>query len=130
MVDIVEGSIDICHAYNIEVSLDSLLDRTDEHVEYLRFLTSHLFLSSTRTEGGNDDIGLGFPEVEGFGGGKCFNLLRLAQLAALGYLVSVLLVHFHLRSHIQTQERQCALNLSKRVVNYSNAIVSWTLRVR
>jgi len=95
-------------------------------------LTSHLFLSSTRTEGGNDDIGLGFPEVEGFGGGKCFNLLRLAQLAALGYLVSVLLVHFHLRSHIQTQERQCALNLSKRVVHYSysNAIVSWTLRVK
>ena len=72
------------------------------------------------------------PEVEGFGGGKCFRLLRLAQLAALGYLVSVLLVHFHLRSHIQTQERQCALNLSKRVVHYSysNAIVSWTLRVK
>ena len=34
--DIVEGRIDICHAYNIEVSLESLLDRTDEHVEYLR----------------------------------------------------------------------------------------------
>ena len=34
-VDIAEGSIDICHAYNIEVSIESLLDRTDEHVEYL-----------------------------------------------------------------------------------------------
>jgi len=75
-VDIVEGSIDICHAYNIEVSIESLLDRTDEHVEYLRYLdkshTSDLRLS-TRTEEGNDDIGLCSPEVEGFGGGKCFH---------------------------------------------------------
>ena len=82
-VDIVKGRIDIC-AYNIEVSLESLLDRTDEHVEYLRYLDQSPILSSTRTEEGNDDIGLGSPEVEDFGDGKCFHLLRLAQLVTLG----------------------------------------------
>ena len=43
-VDIVKGRIDIC-AYNIEVSLESLLDRTDEHVEYLRYLDQSPILS-------------------------------------------------------------------------------------
>ena len=33
----------------------------------------------------------------------------------------------HLRRHIQTQERHCVLNLSKRVVQYSYSNASWTL---
>ena len=71
-VDIVEGSIDICHAYNIEVSLESLLDRTDEHVECLRYLDkSPISDQSTRTKEGNDDIGLA-PEVEDLVVGSAF----------------------------------------------------------
>ena len=52
------------------------------------------------------------PEVEDFGGGKCFHLLRLAQLATLGYLVSVLPVAFA-ASYPNTREALCTESFQK-----------------
>ena len=108
--DIVEGRIDICHAYNIEVSLESLLDRTDEHVEYLR----HFDKSPILLFGDLDwrRKWWHWTWLRKLGGGKCFHLLRLAQLATLGYLVSVLPVAFA-ASYPNTREALCTESFQK-----------------
>ena len=75
----------------IEVSLVSLLDRKGEHLEYLRYFDKSPILMIDRLGPKKEMMTLDLaPEVEDFGGRSCFHLLRLAQLAALGYKVSVL----------------------------------------
>ena len=53
------------------------------------------------------------PEVEDFGGGKCFHLLRLAHLATLGYLVSVLPGAFAASYPNYTREALCTESFQK-----------------
>jgi len=77
---------------NIEMSLISLLDRSkNDHVEYLQYFDKSPILLIDRIGPKKEMMTLDLAsEVEEFSGGKCFNLLRLAQLATLGYKVSVL----------------------------------------
>lgn len=98
---------------NIEVSLVSLLDRTDEHVEYLRHFDKSPILLIDRLGPKKEMMTLDLaPEVEDFGGGKCFHLLRLAQLATLGYKVSVLPGAFA-ASYPNTREALCTESFQK-----------------
>ena len=97
----------------IEVSIESLLDRTDEHVEYLRYFDKSPILLIDRLGPKKEMMTLDLaPEVEDFGGGKCFHLLRLAQLAALGYKVSVLPGAFA-ASYPKTREALCTDSFQK-----------------
>ena len=77
---------------NIEMSLISLLDRSkSDHVEYLQYFDKSPILLIDRLGPKKEMMTLDLAsEVEEFSGSKCFNLLRLAQLATLGYKVSVL----------------------------------------
>jgi len=77
---------------NIEMSLISLLDRSkSDHVEYLKYFDKSPILLIDRLGPKKEMMTLDLAsEVEEFSGSKCFNLLRLAQLATLGYKVSVL----------------------------------------
>lgn len=91
----------------IEVALVSLLDRKGEHVEYLRYFDKSPILMIDRLGPKKEMMTLDLaPEVEDFGGRKCFHLLRLAQLAALGYKVSVLPGAFA-ASYPNTREALC-----------------------
>ncbi|KAL7522146.1 hypothetical protein ACHAWX_006839 [Stephanocyclus meneghinianus] len=74
----------------IEVSLISLLDRSEYHLEYLRHFDKSPVLLIDRLGPSQEMMTLDLaPEVEEFGG-RCFNLLRLAQLATLSYRINVL----------------------------------------
>ena len=75
----------------MEVALISLLDRKGDHKEILRSFGKSPIIMVDRL-GPHEQmrtIDLA-PETEEFGGRSCFNLLRLAQLATLGYKISVL----------------------------------------
>lgn len=75
----------------IEVSLISLLDRSERHLDYLRHFDKSPILMIDRLGPSKEVMTLdSVPEVEEFGGRTCFNLLRLSQLATLGYKVGVL----------------------------------------
>jgi len=91
----------------IEVSLVSLLDRKGEHLEYLRYFDKSPILMIDRLGPKKEMMTLDLaPEVENFGGRACFHLLRLAQLATLGYKVSVLPGAFA-ASYPNTREALC-----------------------
>ena len=75
----------------IEMALLLLMDRKGEHLEYLRYFDKSPILMIDRLGPKKEMMTLDLaPEAEDFGGRTCFHLLRLAQLAALGYKVSVL----------------------------------------
>eukprot|EP00578_Thalassiosira_sp_NH16_P030912 CAMPEP_0181078602 /NCGR_PEP_ID=MMETSP1071-20121207/1574_1 /TAXON_ID=35127 /ORGANISM="Thalassiosira sp., Strain NH16" /LENGTH=994 /DNA_ID=CAMNT_0023159929 /DNA_START=220 /DNA_END=3204 /DNA_ORIENTATION=- len=75
----------------IEVSLVSLLDMKSQHLEYLRYFDKSPILMTDRLGPKKEMMTLDLaPEVEDLRGKACFNLLRLAQLAALGYKITVL----------------------------------------
>ena len=75
----------------IEVSLISLLDRKGDHLDYLRYFDKSPILMFDRLGPKKEMMTLDLaPEAEDFRGRTCFNMLRLAQLAALGYKISVL----------------------------------------
>ena len=75
---------------NIEVSLISLMDRKEQNVDYLRDFDKSPVLMVDRLGPTEEMMTLDLaPETEEFGG-KCFNLLRLAQLATLDYRIRVL----------------------------------------
>ena len=98
---------------NIEVSLVSLLDHTAEHVKYLRYFDKSPILLIDRLGPKKEMMTLDLaPEVEDFGGGKCFHLLRLAQLAALGYKVTALPGAFA-ASYPKTREALCTDSFQK-----------------
>ena len=100
---------------NIEASLVSLLDLTDKHVEYLRYFDKSPILLIDRLGPKKEMMTLDLaPEVEDFGGGKCFHLLRLAQLATLGYKVSVLPGAFA-ASYPNTREALCTESFQKSI---------------
>ena len=76
---------------NIEHSLISLLDRKGEHLDYLRYFDKSPILLVDRLGPTKEMMTLDLaPEVEDFSGRKCFNLLRFAQLAALGKKLFIL----------------------------------------
>lgn len=76
---------------HIEVALISLLDRSDEHEQYLRLFDKSPILMIDRNGPNKGMMTLDLAaEVEDFRGKKCYNLLRLAQLAVLGYHINVL----------------------------------------
>lgn len=77
---------------HIEVSLLSLLaDVKTGDTEFLRDFDKSPILMIDRLGPKKEMMTLDLaPEVEEFGGRTCFHLLRLAQLAALGYKISVL----------------------------------------
>ncbi|KAL7555315.1 hypothetical protein ACHAWF_018977 [Thalassiosira exigua] len=75
----------------IELALLSLLDQSDEHVDRLRYFDQSPILMIDRLGPQKEMMTLDLaPEEEAFGGRTCFRLLRLAQLAALGFKVDVL----------------------------------------
>ena len=76
---------------HIEVALLSLLDRSKEHEQYLRHFDKSPILMIDRNGPRKGMMTLDLAaEVEEFRGRKCYNLLRLAQLAVLGYNINVL----------------------------------------
>ena len=76
---------------HIEVALISLLDRSNEHEQYLRHFDKSPILMIDRNGPRKGMMTLDLAaEVEDFRGKKCYNLLRLAQLAVLGYNINVL----------------------------------------
>ena len=92
---------------SIEVALISLLDRKGEHLEYLRYFDKSPILMIDRLGPKKEMMTLDLaPEVEEFGGRTCFHLLRLAQLAALGYKISVLSGAFA-ASYPKTRDALC-----------------------
>jgi len=75
----------------IEVALVSLLDLKGDHLDYLRYFDKSVILMIDRLGPKKEMMTLDLaPEVEDFRGRRCFHLLRLAQLAALGYNIGVL----------------------------------------
>lgn len=75
----------------IEVSLMSLLDRSEDHLEFLRYSDKSPIVMIDRLGPLKDMLTLDLAsEVEEFGGRACFHFLRLAQLAVMGYKISVL----------------------------------------
>jgi len=75
----------------LEVALISLLDRRGDHKDYLRSFGKSPIILVDRLGPHEQMRTLDLaPETEEFGGRSCFNLLRLAQLATLGYKISVL----------------------------------------
>eukprot|EP00804_Cyclotella_cryptica_P019797 CCRYP_009690-RA/>CCRYP_009690-RA protein AED:0.11 eAED:0.11 QI:431/1/1/1/0.5/0.33/3/736/1113 len=97
----------------IEVSLISLLDRSEYHLDYLRYFDKSPVLLIDRLGPSPEMMTLDFaPEVEEFGG-RCFNLLRLAQLATLGYRINVLPGAFA-ASYPKTRSALCTDALAKR----------------
>merc|ERR1712194_198912 len=76
---------------HIELSLVSLLDRKTGDTEFLRDFDKSPILMIDRLGPKKEMMTLDLAsEVEDFGGRTCFHLLRLAQLAVLGYKISVL----------------------------------------
>jgi len=76
---------------HIEVALLSLLDRSNDHEQYLRHFDKSPILMIDRNGPRKGMMTLDLAaEVEEFRGKRCYNLLRLAQLAALGYNINVL----------------------------------------
>lgn len=76
---------------HIEVALISLLDRSNEHEQYLRHFDKSPILMIDRNGPRKGMMSLDLAaEVEEFSGKRCYNLLRLAQLAVLGYNINVL----------------------------------------
>ena len=76
---------------HIEVALLSLLDRSIEHEQYLRHFDKSPILMIDRNgpKKGMRTLDLA-AEVEDLRGKRCYNLLRMAQLAVLGYNINVL----------------------------------------
>ena len=98
---------------SIELSLVSLLDRKGMHLEYLRYFDKSPILLIDRLGPKREMMTLDLvPEVEDFGGRTCFHLLRLAQLAALGYRVSVLPGAFA-TSYPNTRAALCTESIQK-----------------
>ena len=76
---------------HIEVALLALLDRSTEHEQYLRHFDKSPILMIDRNGPWKGMMTLDLAaEAEDFSGGKCYNLLRLAQLATLGYHINVI----------------------------------------
>ena len=76
---------------HIEVALISLLDRSNEHEQYLRHFDKSPILMIDRNGPRKGMMSLDLAaEVEEFSGKRCYNLLRLAQLAVLGFNINVL----------------------------------------
>jgi len=97
----------------IEVSLISLLDRSDDHLEYLRYSDKSPILLIDRLGPHKEMMTLDLvPEVDEFGGRNCFNLLRLAQLATVGYKVTVLPGAFA-ASYPKTRAALCTESIMK-----------------
>lgn len=92
---------------SIEVALVSLLDPKGEQLEYLQNFDKSPILMIDRLGPKKEMMTLDLsPEVEDFQGRQCFHLLRLAQLAALSYRVSVLPGAFAL-SYPKTRDALC-----------------------
>lgn len=99
---------------HIEVALISLLDRTNEHEEYLRHFHKSPILMIDRNGPVKGLMTLDLaPEVEEFRGKKCFNLLRLSQLAVLGYNINVIPGAFA-ASYPQTRSALCRKEKTQR----------------
>ncbi len=97
----------------IEVSLMSLLDRIEDHLEYLRYFDKSPILLIDRLGPLKEMMTLDLvSEVEEFGGSRCFNLLRLAQLATVGYKVTVLPGAFA-ASYPKTRAALCTDSITK-----------------
>lgn len=97
----------------IELSLVSLLDRKGDHLDYIRYFDKSPILLVDRLGPKKEMMTLDLaPEVEDFGGRSCFHLLRLAQLAALGYKVSVLPGAFA-ASYPKTRKDICTESIQK-----------------
>jgi hypothetical protein len=96
---------------SIEVSLVSLLDPKGEQLEYLQKFDKSPILMIDRLGPKKEMMTLDLsPEVEDFRGRQCFHLLRLAQLAALSYKVSVLPGAFAL-SYPKTRDALCTKSI-------------------
>lgn len=96
----------------IEVSLISLMDRSETHQEYLRYYDKSPILMVDRLGPTQEMLTFDLaPEVEEFGG-RCFNLLRLAQLATLDYRISVIPGAFA-ASYPQTRSALCPNTLAQ-----------------
>ena len=89
----------------VEVSLLSFL--ADKDSEYLRGFDKSPILMIDRLGPKEEMMTLDLaPEAEGFGGRKCFHLLRLAQLAAMSYKVGMLPLAFAV-SYPKTRQGLC-----------------------
>jgi hypothetical protein len=97
---------------HIEVSLISLMDRSGTNLDYLRYFDKSPLLMIDRLGPTEEMMTLDLaPEVEEFGG-KCFNLLRLAQLATLDYRIGVIPGAFA-TSYPKTRSGLCPSVLAK-----------------
>lgn len=97
---------------HIEVSLIALMDRKVPHLDYLRYYDKSPILMVDRLGPTDEIMTLDLaPEVEEFGG-RCFNLIRLAQLATLDYRISVLPGAFA-SSYPKTRSTICPDTLAK-----------------
>ena len=98
---------------SIEVALVSLLDPKGEQLEYLQNFDKSPILMIDRLGPMKEMMTLDLsPEVEDFRGRQCFHLLRLAQLAALSYKVSVLPGAFAL-SYPKTRDALCTKSIQQ-----------------
>jgi hypothetical protein len=109
-----DSSVDVIAKMHdhLEVSLIELLDRKETHLDYLRYFDKSPILMIDRLGPSEEMMTLDLvPEVEDFGG-RCFNLLRLAQLAALDYRINVLPGSFA-ASYPKTRASLCPDPLAK-----------------
>lgn len=109
-----DSSVDVIAKMHdhLEVSLIELLDRKETHLDYLRYFDKSPILMLDRLGPSEEMMTLDLvPEVEEFGG-RCFNLLRLAQLAALDYRINVLPGSFA-ASYPKTRASLCPNPLAK-----------------
>ena len=97
----------------IEVGLISLLDLKGDHLDHLQNFDKSVILMIDRLGPRKEMMTIDLaPEVEDFRGGKCFNLLRLAQLSSLGYKVSVMPGAFA-ASYPKTRESICTESIQQ-----------------
>ena len=97
---------------HIETSLISLMDPKGPHLDYLRHFDKSPILMVDRLGPSQEMMTLDIaPEVEEFEG-RCFNLLRLAQLATLDYRIRVLPGAFA-ASYPKTRIPLCSYTLTK-----------------